>query len=185
MIRNKNGIHLSPQHDSFEQNYLLEDTEFANEARQLEQNSYLGKLRTSRVECDFCKKLFQKEDFRIEESNYHFCCGEHRQNWLRNAGEDHPAYKKGQGSYRGPSWNRQRKKAYNRDNGECQHCNMSEEKHVSIHNRSADVHHIVPYRLFEDHNNANDESNLITLCCTCHKKHERWAEYVALSQGFL
>ena len=50
-----------------------------------------------------------------------------------------------------------------RDNYECQgcYCSMTEEEHLSIYNRTLEIHHI-------DYNKENcEENNLITLCKQC------------------
>lgn len=183
MIRD--SINVSGTHDSFDKNYLLEDTEYTNTARKLERDSYIGQLRTRSIECTFCGREFPKTEERINKSEYHFCCDKHRLGWIRQrTGEDHPNWKGGKRSDRGPSWYKQREKAYERDGGECQHCGMKEDTHLKKHDRRADVHHIIPYRFYDDHEKANADSNLITLCATCHRKHERWANRVAESQGF-
>ncbi len=54
-----------------------------------------------------------------------------------------------------------RKKIRERDNFECQECDMTEEEHLSVYGRVLDIHHI-------DYNKQNcNENNLITLCHQC------------------
>lgn len=59
-------------------------------------------------------------------------------------------------------WNIIRKKIYARDNWTCQIC----KKHC---HSDIQCHHIIPYRITKD----DTESNLITLCVSCHIKEER------------
>lgn len=63
---------------------------------------------------------------------------------------------------RGPNWKRQRKAARLRDNNTCQHCGTTEGRMT--------VNHIWPFRLFDDYREANQLSNLMTLCPSCHSK---------------
>jgi DEAD/DEAH box helicase domain-containing protein len=74
----------------------------------------------------------------------------------------------------GPSWDRARKKALERDDRTCRQCGALEKE-----GRSHDVHHLRPFREFgyvpgENRNDklANDPDNLITLCPTCHQRAE-------------
>lgn len=70
---------------------------------------------------------------------------------------------------RGPNWNSQRKKALLRDGRQCQVCG----KNVNRIPYDYNVHHIRPFREFgADYVSANHLSNLITLCCHCHRKVE-------------
>ena len=63
---------------------------------------------------------------------------------------------------RGFNWKSIKKKIKERDNYTCQECGEIEgEQYLQ-------VHHIIPYRIFED----NSEENLITLCSKCHAKQE-------------
>lgn len=76
----------------------------------------------------------------------------------------------------GSNWRRQRNAAINRDGGRCQVCKVTE----SANGYELDVHHIIPFRMFnyvkgvnDNHKKANQLSNLITLCRACHKLIER------------
>lgn len=69
--------------------------------------------------------------------------------------------------YYGPNWLKQRAKARKRDSYICQICGEKEE----TYGRALDVHHIIPFRDFglDRYREANDLSNLITLCKKCHR----------------
>lgn len=56
---------------------------------------------------------------------------------------------------------------YMRDNLECRVCHDDPSPGSGL-----DVHHITPARKFDDQSEMNDPSNLITLCASCHGKHE-------------
>lgn len=86
--------------------------------------------------------------------------GEKNHNW--NGGYQ-PRY--------GYSWTRKlKRKIRERDNRECQVCGKTKKESE----RKLDVHHIVPFKKFgtENHEKANREENLITLCRGCHMKVE-------------
>jgi DEAD/DEAH box helicase domain-containing protein len=66
----------------------------------------------------------------------------------------------------GSSWKRQKELARARDNYTCQVCGVNET------DRAHDVHHITPFRQFNSPLQANELSNLITLCPSCHRRAE-------------
>lgn len=87
-------------------------------------------------------------------------------------GENNPNWKGGvtsNGIYRGPDWAEQREKALERDGHKCQICGRG----VEDIGRNPDVHHIVPYGDFDDHEEANRLDNLISLCPSHHGKVEK------------
>ncbi|MEM7348373.1 MAG: Zn-binding domain-containing protein, partial [Chloroflexota bacterium] len=67
----------------------------------------------------------------------------------------------------GPNWQKQRNKARARDGYRCQICGTPEQ------GRSHDVHHKVPFRTFTTYQEANQLSNLTTLCRSCHHRAEQ------------
>lgn len=82
-------------------------------------------------------------------------------------GEAHKQWEGGRaGINYGANWKSQRDAAVARDLHACQHCGISERDH----GRALEVHHIVRFVDFADYRQANDLSNLITLCVTCHRK---------------
>lgn len=71
--------------------------------------------------------------------------------------------------YRGKNWYKQRKLARKRDHNTCQICG----KTVEEQGYNMIVHHLVPFRFFEnDYKKANSLENLICLCHACHVKQE-------------
>ena len=66
----------------------------------------------------------------------------------------------------GPNWSRQRKLARARDQYRCQICGAPER------GREHDVHHKIPFRTFASYEQANQLSNLVTLCRPCHRRAE-------------
>jgi len=75
----------------------------------------------------------------------------------------------------GPNWGTQRRRAKKRDAFTCQNCGLVfPKKSPRLH-----VHHIVPFRTFgyipgvnERYLDANQSSNLVSLCEQCHAKLE-------------
>ncbi len=74
--------------------------------------------------------------------------------------EKHPQFIGRPVHHRGPNWHAQKRRARRRDNWICQHCREP----------GRDVHHMRPFRLFDDYRVANELSNLVTLCHPCHRK---------------
>lgn len=71
------------------------------------------------------------------------------------------------GNNYGPDWKNLRQIVRKRDEHECQHCGAVEQ------DKAFDVHHKIPFKQFASAEQANQKSNLITLCPSCHKKAER------------
>jgi len=122
--------------------------------------------------CDWCGGEIEKRQ--SERSLEHDFCGlDCYGNWLteNNSGEDNPMWKGGYEPYYGSNWRKQRRRARERDNNECQACGVGEDETTLC------VHHIKPFREFAagdetDYEAANELENLVTLCRSCHKKYE-------------
>ncbi len=69
-------------------------------------------------------------------------------------------------NYYGLNWNVQRNRARARDGYRCQVCGAPEQ------GRAHDVHHKTPFRTFASYKQANQLSNLATLCRPCHGRAE-------------
>jgi len=94
------------------------------------------------------------------------------------SGKDHPHYNenKDEVSY-GPGWMDIAAQVRERDNHSCQRCGMENSEHIEKYGNGLTVHHIKPLKQFKegeeiDYSEANDTSNLITLCYICHDKLE-------------
>jgi DEAD/DEAH box helicase domain-containing protein len=66
----------------------------------------------------------------------------------------------------GPNWAAQRDRVRARDGYRCQNCGVPES------DRAHDVHHKTPFRAFSSYRQANELSNLVTLCPRCHHRVE-------------
>jgi len=83
-------------------------------------------------------------------------------------GENSPHWRTGERHY-GSGWNiPKRRKARIRDQARCQHCGMTEPEHIEKHGTKHHVHHLTPARYFDNPEERNAMSNLITLCAHCH-----------------
>lgn len=123
-----------------------------------------------KVKCSYCEKEITRTPSLIKKYTNHFCdvkcMGEYYKTSLNK--ENNPNWK---GGYNikgyGPHWKEISLQIRERDNFTCQRCGA----HLNDlpKNHKLDVHHIVPLREFNgDHESANQYSNLITLCSTCH-----------------
>ncbi len=68
----------------------------------------------------------------------------------------------------GPNWQKQRQLALTRDKATCQVCGQKSDANHALH-----IHHKIPFRHFRSFVEANDLSNLITLCSRCHRSAEQ------------
>jgi len=66
----------------------------------------------------------------------------------------------------GPGWRQIREQVRQRDGYRCQVCGIPE------NGRQHDVHHKTPFKLFASPEQANQLSNLVTLCPSCHRRVE-------------
>lgn len=129
------------------------------------------------VSCSTCGKPLERPQNAIERSDRFFCDLQCRGAWMSAniTGENHPMWKGGWWPNYGPNWDEQRVKARKRDGNKCQHCGMTQKKL----GKELDVHHIKPFRTYgyipnvnDNYLQANELSNLTTLCPTCHHKAE-------------
>lgn len=131
------------------------------------------------VRCSHCGDITERYEYHVERCEELFCDSECFYSWLRDgnapAGEDHHQYKpeaRERADY-GPSWPPQRRRALERDGHTCQRCGINSEEHREKYGMSLHVHHIVPWHEFDDHEERNELSNLVTLCASCHGEYEQ------------
>lgn len=117
-------------------------------------------------ECPIChKKTRVRENDKRRYCSYK-CHGMHLAQTI--SGENSVHWKGGHEDARGANWRQQRKLARKRDGYKCQNCGKTQKQN----GRSLDVHHIRPFRTFDNYEEANELSNLISLCMSCHGKAE-------------
>lgn len=79
------------------------------------------------------------------------------------------------GHYYGPDWYQIRPEIRALDDHECQRCGTTNEEHEAEYGSKLHVHHIRPFRFWDDHEQANREENLVSLCYQCHRQLEVYA----------
>lgn len=88
------------------------------------------------------------------------------------SGEKHPRWKGGQEPY-GKGWTKEKRESVlERDEYRCQSCGKSNEEHIEENGQSLHVHHINPAREYDDPEERNKKSNLVSMCSSCHSKWE-------------
>ena len=87
----------------------------------------------------------------------------------KQAGENNSHWLGGIDYRRGSGWDEARKLTRARDGYKCVKCGITE----SEIGREMDVHHIVPYKYFNNDSEANNLENLLSLCRSCHVIEDR------------
>lgn len=133
-----------------------------------------------KTQCATCGEPIERNPARVgtTERKVHFCSKACKHKWMSEylSGEGCHFWKGGSGQrYYGQNWFRQARFARKRDGYRCQNCGVSQ-KEIG---KSLDVHHIIPFRSFdyipgenENYLQANELSNLISLCRNCHMRVE-------------
>lgn len=121
-------------------------------------------------ECDNCKVEFERVPYRAmrqDAGKRKFCTKFCRDDFRKSkaAGSNAPDWVGGPKTYRGRSWKKARLLIVKKQRGKCAHCPKKLGK-------SLPVHHLKPFRLFDDEQEANSPYNLIGLCQSCHMKCE-------------
>ena len=116
------------------------------------------------IHCDWCNNEILRVPAQIENHNFcsTSCMGKYQTEF--RSGENSKCFTGDYRKYYGPNWQKQRKAARERDNYTCQLCGKQEKgKQLSVHHKKA-------FALYgiENYEVANQLSNLITLCHSCH-----------------
>jgi len=137
-------------------------------ARQPKPNARKPEMHITKV-CAHCGKEYETTTHQVRLHGSRFCSRECT--WammsIERRGEGNPMWNGGtlDPSAYGPNWNRQSRKAKQRDKHTCQACG-----YVSGGDVILDTHHIIPLREFDGNwKLANRLCNLITLCRYCHR----------------
>ena len=122
-------------------------------------------------ECEWCGAEFEVRLSKKNSARFCSlsCLGKH--NGDVRSGENSPRWRGGYEPYYGPNWRKQRRKAKERDDYECQRCGATED---------LAVHHKTAFREFvtddgADYEAAHKLDNLVTVCRPCHAKIENGA----------
>ncbi len=117
-------------------------------------------------QCEICGKTFTVVPAVAKAGQGRFCSRRCYGMWCSTSriGENNPHWNGGGYKYYGGNWHAQRKAARERDGNTCLRCGATS---TEI-GRDMDVHHVRRFRSFKSHEDANDLSNLICLCPSCH-----------------
>lgn len=129
------------------------------------------------VTCTWCGGEIERPGWYLDKYERSFCDQGCKGEWVseNRHGEDHWLYDGGVAEY-GPGWtDRKKERVRERDNYECQGCEMSQADHEVRYDRRLEVHHIVPAKQFDGDEAANKIENLVTTCVPCHRRAERYA----------
>lgn len=129
------------------------------------------------VKCSWCSENTYKPKSSLNEMgdysiDNHFCDKSCESSWKREhwTGEDHPSWRGGSPSHRGSNWLEQRRLALERDGYSCKVCGCSRAEHYDEYGFDLGVHHKIPARTFYVIEDANYQTNLVTVCRGCHAK---------------
>jgi len=126
------------------------------------------------IDCHECGETITRRRSRVETAERIFCSVNCQGEWRsRNrTGDDAFNWRGGHTKYYGPTWHGQRRKAIDRDDEKCVDCGMTRDEHHDKFGADLEVHHKTPIRTFSDTEEANQLSNLVTVCTNCHQKRE-------------
>lgn len=126
------------------------------------------------VACETCRTTFEKRPSRIARVSHTYCSESCRDagHAANIRGEDNPRWTGGYEGYYGPTWVEQRRQTIRRDGERCFLCGLDRENHYGLFRTDLHVHHMTPFREFDDSTEANRLSNLLTVCNYCHKRLE-------------
>lgn len=128
------------------------------------ENSHAYQGKTIVVSCDHCGQDVKKNQSQLDENQERYYCGYQCQaNWRKEN------LNSGSHDY-GKSWYSQRRAALERANGICEDPNC--QRTESQNGNSLEVHHIKPFRIFDDSEKANKLDNLLVLCREHHNEIE-------------
>jgi 5-methylcytosine-specific restriction endonuclease McrA len=115
------------------------------------------------VTCEQCARIFRRTHGAVKRVKRIFCNRVCRRKFF--VGANSPNYRGGHDPNRGCHWISLAAKIRKRDDYTCLRCGMTQVEN----GRKLDVDHIKPWRSFEDKNEANEPSNLASLCKRCHR----------------
>jgi len=110
------------------------------------------------LECEFCSSEYERIPSKAEESR--FCSLQCLADWKSENSNAELHY--------GKKWHNISREVRARDNNCCQNCEKTNQEHIESYGRQLPVHHIKPLREFDSTEEANQKSNLVTLCIDCH-----------------
>lgn len=115
------------------------------------------------VTCAQCARTFRRTRAAVKRVANVFCNKVCARKFL--SGENHPHWRGGHDANRGPAWLKLAASIRERDGHACRRCGRTQAEN----GRKLDVDHIVPWRLFNSAEIANQPSNLVSLCARFHR----------------
>jgi hypothetical protein len=112
--------------------------------------------------CQQCGGKFRRTQAALKRVKRTFCS--HDCSFLFNRGENSSMFRGDKDPNRGGAWNRRAEAIRVRDGHSCRRCGRSQAENK----QKLSVDHVRPWRSFTDKDEANHESNLISLCRRCH-----------------
>lgn len=116
------------------------------------------------VGCAQCGAKFRRTRGAVKRVQRTFCSRTCTNAFLR--GENSPHFRGDKDPNRGAAWNTLADSIRQRDSYRCRRCSKTQEEN----GQKLSVDHVVPWRVFADKNEANDPTNLASLCRSCHSK---------------
>ena len=119
------------------------------------------------TECAYCHKKIRVIPSRYKSNQSCYCDVEcmAKDYATKYSGENSPTWKGGKTHHYTGGFFSARNQARLRDGFTCQRCGITEDEY----GKELSVHHLHSYRDYEDKTEANDLSNLISLCEPCHR----------------
>jgi 5-methylcytosine-specific restriction endonuclease McrA len=116
-----------------------------------------GRAAWVQVQCETCGKTFgrYRRNLKVENFCSPACVVKD------HVGEKNPRWRGGNKAWRGPGWRELRESVLERDGRRCVKCGSTDR---------VEVNHIIPFRRFDSHVEANRPENLETLCLPCHRR---------------
>lgn len=122
------------------------------------------------VPCSRCGQIMRRRKSQRRQRRA-FCSKDCQRAFVR--GPNSAAWRGGSDPNRGTEWRRLAEEIRKRDEYRCGRCGKTQEEN----GQKLSVDHIIPWRMFvDDKTAANDPSNLISLCRSCHSKKTGRAE---------
>lgn len=116
------------------------------------------------VSCAHCGAAFKRTAGAVKRTDRQFCS--RRCLALGNRGEGSALYRGNNDPNRGGEWRRIADEIRDRDGRKCRRCGKTEAENGA----KLSVDHTRPWRTFENKAEANDPSNLVSLCKGCHSR---------------
>jgi len=132
----------------------------SNACYRVKQNERLAMVQ---VTCEHCARTFRRTAGAVKRAAHLFCNRVCASKFM--SGEQHANWRGGHEPNRGPVWLRLAASMRKRDGYRCRRCGRTQAENGA----SLEVDHIKPWRSFENKAEANDPSNLASLCKTCHR----------------